>query len=218
LAFPNLVGDPSLAARLFDVGYHDRMGFTYWVRDDNKLTDRIFQTVTEVRRIGHFPQILATLREHLSTVGQTKTYIQIVRTGLDGYAHRQKRRPPVAAIVKEVQQEFEQLSMSCSDLCSEMGLRACLYLTADHGILWRDEFEPEVLGNAPANSSPRWCGWRDLYQQRDKGHRFVVDNMEYYCLGFPKLRRQLRIDEQGVHGGISFQESIVPFITMRIGD
>lgn len=218
LAFPNVIGVPSLAARLFDAGHHDRLGFTYWTREDNELTDKMFQAIAEVKKCGHFPQILATLRECLAGVDQNKTYIQIVRTGLDSYAHGQKRKPPVAAVVDNICQEFEQLGALCSELCVEMGLRACLYLTADHGVLWRDEFEPEIVGNAPASSSPRWCGWRDLYHQSDKGRRIVVDDVEYYCLGFPKLRRGLRIDEQGVHGGISFQESVVPLVTMRIGE
>jgi len=218
VAFRNLIGTPSVAMRLFGIGYHHRLGFTYWTREDNQLTDRLFHTIAEVKKIGRFSQILATLRSHLSSAGQRKSYVQIVRTGLDGYAHAQKRRPPVAAIVEEVRQEFKQLAALCGELCSELGLRARLYLTADHGILWRDEFEPEVIGDAPGKSSPRWCGWRDLYHQRDKGRRFLIDGEEYHCLGFPKLRRPLRIDEQGVHGGISFQESIVPFITMRIGD
>lgn len=218
LAFPNLIGVPSLAARMFDAGYHNRLGFTYWVREDNKLTDRMFQAIPEVRKCGHFPQILTRLRDYLDGLDRAKTYIQIVRTGLDGYAHGQKRKPPVVAIVEEVRQEFKELGALCVQLCSQMGLRACLYLAADHGILWRDEFEPEIVGNAPANSSARWCGWRDLYHQSDEGRRIVVEGIEYYCLGFPNLRRQLHIDEQGLHGGISFQESVVPLITARIGD
>lgn len=218
VAFPNLIGVPPLPMRLFDAGYHHRLGFTYWTREDNQLTDRLFHPIAEVKKIGHFPQILATLRSHLSDASQRKSYVQIVRTGLDGYAHAQKRRPPIAAIVEEVRQEFEQLTALCGRLCSELGLRACVYLTADHGILWRYEFEPKIVGDAPGKSSPRWCGWRDLYHQRDKGRRFLIDGEEYYCLGFPRLRRPLRIDEQGIHGGISFQESIVPFITVRIGD
>ena len=214
IAFPNLIGDPPLAMRLFDNSYHHRLGFTYWTRQDNRLTDRLFHTIAEVKKTGRFAEIIAEIQSCLTTARQHKIYIQIVRTGLDGYAHAQKRQPPVAAIVKDIQREFEQLAT----LCSKLGLRACLYLTADHGILWRDEFEPKIIGDAPGKSSLRWCGWRDLYHQHDKGRRFLADGKEYYCLGFPKLRRQLHIDEQGVHGGVSFQESIVPFVTARIGD
>ena len=212
VAFPNLIGSPPLAMRLFEAGYHDRLGFTYWTREDNQLTNRLFHTIADVRKVGDFPQILATLRSYLSDARHRKSYVQIVRTGLDGYAHGQKRRPPIAAIVAEVYQELESLAT----LCNELRLRARLYLSADHGILWRDEFKPEIIGDAPGKSSLRWCSWRELYHQRDKGRRFVFGDQEYYCLGFPKLRRPLRIDEQGVHGGISFQESIVPFICRTV--
>jgi hypothetical protein len=214
VAFPNLIGTPTLAMELFDAGYQHRLGFTYWTREDNQLTDQLFHTITEVNKIGHFPQILEILRQYLSTAGENRVYIQLVRTGLDGYAHAQKRKPPVTTIVAEIYQEFEQLAQ----LCKEFGRRVCIYLTADHGILWRDEFEPEVIGSAPAKSSSRWCHWRDLYHQRDKGRQFLVNGEEYYCLGFPKLRRPLRIDEQGVHGGISFQESIVPLVSCCLMD
>jgi hypothetical protein len=217
-AFPNLIGDPPLTVRLFDAGYHNRVGFTYWTREDNQLTDRLFYAVSDVKKTGHFSQILAAARESvIAAAGRGKCYFQILRTGLDSYAHRQKRRPPISAVVKEIWQELERLAILCVDLCRDLELSACLYLTADHGILWRDEFETEVVGNAPGKSSLRWCGWRDLYHQSDKGRRFLVDGKEYYCLGFPKLRRSLHIDEQGIHGGISFQESIVPFVTLRIG-
>jgi hypothetical protein len=218
VAFPNLINTPALAMRLFEAGYHDRLGFTYWTRKDNELTDRLFNTFAEVKRLSHLPQILAMIRDYLSDIKDRKSYIQIVRTGLDGYAHAQKRRPPVAAIVEEILQEFDQLRSLCDQLCSELGRRAYLCLSADHGILWRDDFEPVVIGNAPAKSNPRWCSWRDLYYQRENGRRFSISGEECYCLGFPKVRRPLRIDEQGIHGGISFQESIVPFITCPLGE
>ena len=215
-AFPNLVGDPPMSIRLFDAGYHNRVGFTYWAREDNQLTNRLFHAITDVRKIGHYSQILEGVRESVERTVKGKNYFQILRTGLDGYAHAQKRRPPISAVVQEVRREFEQLIALCTELCRGSKLGACLYLVADHGILWRDEFDPEIVGTAPGKSSLRWCGWHDLYQQRDRGKRFLVDGQEYYCLGYPKLRRPLHIDEQGIHGGISFQESVVPFVTVRI--
>jgi hypothetical protein len=217
VAFPNALGAPTLAERLFDLGFHHRLGFTYWTREDNKLTNQLFQAVPEVHKISHFPHIIATLRQQLGNKGQaTKSYIQIVRTGLDGYAHSQRRRPPISAIVDDIRQEFLSLVDLCSELHHKYGWRTNLYLTADHGILWHDEFKPVVIGTAPAKSSSRWCSWQELYHQEESGRRFLVNNTEYYCLGYPKLRRPPRIDEQGVHGGISFQESIVPFIAVRI--
>jgi hypothetical protein len=212
VAFPNVIGDRPLAVRLFDLGFHNRLGFTYWTRQDNRLTERLFRTIPRVHKAGDFLEILTILRNYLGGMSGGKCYVQIVRAGLDGYAHGQKRKPPEDAIVAEVQQEFRMVG----DLCQELSLRARLYLTADHGILWRDKFEPQVIGSAPGKSSPRWCDWRELYYQEDKGRCFLVDDEEYYCLGFPKLRRPLRIDEQGVHGGISYQESVVPFAKLEI--
>lgn len=214
VAFPNLIGAPSLAVKLFNLGYHHRLGFTYWTREDNPLTDRLFQSISEVKKIGYFPLIVETLRQYIRSAQGNKIYIQLVRTGLDGYAHAQKRQPPVTAIVAEIFEEFRQLVM----LCEEFGERATVYLTADHGILWSNEFTPKIVGNAPVNSSARWCNWRDLYHQSEPGRRFLVNGDEYYCLGFPKIRRSLHIDEQGVHGGISFQEAIVPFVSYHFRD
>ena len=213
-AFPRIIGDTPPAVRLFDRGYRRRMGFTYWSREDNPLTDVLFRTIPDVSAVGDFSTILATLRREIHTSSEQKTCLQIVRTGLDGYAHHQKRKPPVTAIVDTILDEM----LSLADLFHEAGCTARIHLTADHGILWRDEFEPQIVGRAPAGASPRSCEWHALYQQDDPGRRFAVANKELYCLGYPKLRRGLRIDEQGVHGGISFQESIVPLLTMRIGD
>lgn len=211
-AFPNIVNNPPLAIRLFDVRYQDGLGVSYWTRDDNKLTDLLFRTIPHVEKIGDFHSVLASVESFLKKQREQKVYIQILRTGLDGYIHHQKRQPPVAPLVRQIYQEFESLA----ELCGRLGRTAHLYLTSDHGILWRDEFEAEIIGSAPGKASARWCTWKDLYQQNETGKRFVVNKQEYYCLGFPKLRRALHIDEQGVHGGISFQESIVPFITIRV--
>lgn len=209
-AFPNIVNNPPLAIRLFDVGYQDGLGISYWTREDNTLTDLLFRTIPHVEKIGDFHSVLASVESFLREHQKQKVYIQILRTGLDGYIHHQKRQPPVAPLVQEIYQEYESLA----ELCGRLGRTANVYLMSDHGILWRDEFEAEIVGSAPGKASARWCTWKDLYQQSDTGKRFVVNQQEYYCLGYPKLRRPLHIDEQGVHGGISFQESIVPFIRL----
>ena len=214
VAFPNIVGDTPPAVRLFDRGYQQRLGFTYWTRENNPLTDLLFRTIPDVNAVGDFSTILATLRTEIHATSKQKTYIQIIRTGLDGYAHHQKRKPPIEAIVDAILKEV----LALADLLHDWGRTARIHLTADHGILWRGEFDPQVIGRAPAGASPRSCDWSNLYQQDEPGRRFTVAGRELYCLGYPKLRRSLRIDEQGVHGGISFQESIVPFLTIRIGD
>ena len=212
IGFRNIIGDPPIAARLFDLGFQHRLGFTHWYREDNVLTDNLFRTISHTEKVGHFSQVLDNLHRCFRTAKWQKMYVQILLTGLDGYAHGQKRKPPVDDIVDDILKEF----ISVAKLFQELGLSACLYLTADHGILWRDEFEPEVIGNAPGKASPRCAEWSELYQQRETGKRFKLHGEELYCLNYPKVRRPLHIDDQGVHGGISFQESIVPFITLEV--
>jgi hypothetical protein len=214
IAFPHIINSPTIAERLFDLGYHNRLGFTYWTREDNSLTNRLFFAFSELEKTNRFPHILAQLESYSQK--EQKTFVQIIRTGLDGYAHSQKRTPPIRAIIDEVEQEFMQVANLCAKINQKYGWHINIHLTADHGILWLHECEPLVIGTAPSQSSSRWCHWRDLYYQEEKGHQFLVNNEEYYCLGYPKLRRPPRIDEQGVHGGISYQESIVPFATVRI--
>ena len=217
IAFPNAIGAPSVAERLFDRGFHRRIGFTYWTREDNELTNLLFRSLPEMHKTGNFDDIVSGARRVVmesATLG--KPFIQIVRTGLDGYAHKQKRTPPVAAIVDEIFQEFSQLVAISQEAQRVNGCRTGLFLTAIHGILWQTEFESQVVGRAPSGASARYCRWADLFQQDETGMRFVVGHEEYYCLNYPKVRRPLRIDEQGVHGGVSFQESVVPFIAVRV--
>jgi hypothetical protein len=213
IAFPRIIGDTPLAVQLFDRGYRNRLGFTYWTRERNALTNRLFRTISRVEAVGDLSAILSTLRAEIDPTQMEKTFVQIVRTGLDGYAHHQKRRPPIKAIVDGIFGEVAAMA----GLIRELGCSGRIHLVSDHGILWRDEFEPQIVGQTQAGANPRVCRWKDLYQQSESGRRFVIDGVELYCLGFPKLRRPLRIDEQGVHGGISFEESIVPFLTLRIG-
>lgn len=212
VAFPRVVGNPQLAVRLFDRGYHNRLGFTYWTRNSNRLTDMLFFAIPNVSVTRDISSLLKQIHEAMLAASDQKTYIQVVRTGLDGYAHHQKRKPPVENIVDSIMREV----LALKDLLLDMGKRASIYLASDHGILWRDEFVPQVVGHAPAGANPRVCGWRELYYQDMQGHRFVMAGEEFYSLGYPYLRRSLRIDEQGVHGGISFQESVVPFLTVRV--
>lgn len=217
IAFPNAIGTPSVAELLFDRGFHHRIGFTYWTRKDNELTNLLFRSLPEVRKTGDFDEIAAGVRwaaGESTTPG--KLFVQIVRTGLDGYAHKQKRTPPIAAVVDEIFREFSQLVEIFKETQRLNGYRTGLFLTADHGLLWQNEFEPQVVGRAPSGSSARYCRWTDLFQQDETGMRFLVGHEEYYCLNYPKVRRPLRIDEQGVHGGVSFQESIVPFIGLKV--
>lgn len=154
--------------------------------------------------------VTTQLDYYLQQHGNERVFAQIVRTGLDVGAHHVKEQPPVEALLSQVLSGVKALIQ----LLQGTQRRAKLFVTSDHGILWRNEFVPEVIGNA--QGSPRMAHWRALAQQREAGLRFDVAGETYYALAYPMLRRPLRIDEAGVHGGISFAESIVPFVSLEV--
>lgn len=214
LGYLNVVGalrhQLRVAERLFRVGFEQRLGFTYWEREENTLTDRLFYSFGEVIKSNDFSTILSSIQREL---GRSRVYIQIVRTALDGYVHHQKRKVKIDGVVDEVFGELFQIA----DVLKTTERRARLYLTADHGLLWREDLANAVVLSDARGSSPRYVevGAR-LTQQYARGKRFECDGGVIYCLDHLELNRPLNADEQAVHGGISFQESIVPLVTMEI--
>lgn len=204
IGFRTIVGDPPLALCLFDRGYADRLGFTYWEREDNRLTDALFRTV-QTEKVRYFSEILERLRQR----SLKKTYVQILRSGLDGLAHGYRGRPPIEAVVEDVWDDFTALA----EMLVDKGVFARLYLVSDHGILWQHEAQFAVVGNESGKVHPRY------YAPDERGrHGMTVtfNGHEYHVLDYLQVRRELYSDEQGTHGGISFQESIVPFVTLEV--
>jgi hypothetical protein len=200
-----IVGKPPLAQRLFDVGFHQLLGFTYWERAGEPLTDRVFTGFGDrVHKVKSFEDVLAALDgEKLSG-----TFVQIVRMGLDGAAHRQREKPNVAAIVADIFVDFERLTT----LFERKGISAQLYLTSDHGILWAHEHTLQVYEFSNADH-PR-------HYEHSKRSQHVLnvefEGKEFALLEYPYLRRDLRANEWGVHGGLSFEESVVPLLSITI--
>lgn len=201
-----IVGEPTLAQRLFDAGYRHLLGFTYWERAEEPLTDRLFTGFGDrVRKVKSFDEALATLQgENL-----TNAFVQIVRTGLDSAAHRQREKPTIDAMTMDVLSGLERLAA----LCERKGVSARVYLTSDHGILWAHEHRLQVYEYGDADH-PR-------YYEYHKRSQHVVnvefDGKAFAVLEYPYLRRELRANEWGVHGGLSFEESVVPLIRLTIG-
>lgn len=210
LCFPTIIGSPPLAARLFDAGFTARVGFSYWYREDNELTNRLFTTIHDTRRCGTMKDVLAQLGVYVHAHSAERIFVQIVRVGLDANAHHMRELPPLAALLQQLFVTVRALVK----LLSHTHRRAALYVTSDHGVLWRDEFTPEVVGNM--QGSARYAHWRDLDRQHQSGLRFDAYGDTYYALPYHLLRRRLRSDEAGVHGGVSFQESIVPFLSVEV--
>ncbi len=197
-----IVGELPLARRLFEKGAYRPIGFTYWERSQEPLTNQIFTGFGDkTYKVRAFEEILDMLKNQ----DLRGTYIQIVRMGLDGASHRHWDKPQIPAAVSAILADFERMI----DLYKAKGLYAHLYLTSDHGILWASEHELQVFEENPSAESPR-------YYEYPKQTPFTLnvqfDGESFAVLVYPYLRRRLRANEWGVHGGLSFQESIIPLI------
>ncbi|MFN3420244.1 MAG: alkaline phosphatase family protein, partial [Armatimonadota bacterium] len=200
--------EPTVALRLTELGYRRSFGFSYWERADNELTGKLFAGITEgVQRVKSFDEVL----EQLPKLPLEGSFVQIVRQGLDQVGHRYRDRPNIAATVQQISDELRQLQRCLA----EKDLTATIFLTADHGILWSHEHELKLYEAGGSHVPPRYCeglrGGEGIWLVQFEGNDFAV-------LTYPFVRRKLRSDEWGVHGGLSFEESFVPFVTVQADD
>ena len=205
LGMRRLVGAPRLAHRLFDLGYPNARGFTYWTRDSNDLTDELFagfgSGVTAARTIG---EITNALHAGLPR----GTYVQVIRDGVDGVAHDSRTPPPVPALVRGCLDQLEQLA----EVARRAGRTALLYLCTDHGMLWRDEHAFVPLPE-PVQPRPRYF---ETSRISDRVKTFPGAEAGGSALHYPYLRRPFRATEWGVHGGLSYEESVIPLVELAV--
>lgn len=207
VGFPAVIGSPPLAAQLFASGLTTRVGFTYWDRQDEPLTNRLFRTIADTRRLdsnrpGAFGQVVDWLSAH----DLAGTYVQIVRSALDDYAEGHRTTVPRLAVLQQVRRDLEAVL----DVLEHKGRPALLFAVADHGILWKEDghsIEPVNLNGA------RYAQGRG---GNGRGRVFDVEGQPFWVLDYPQMGRSWRSNEQGIHGGISFEESIVPFIRWEV--
>jgi len=202
------IGRPALAQRLFDIGFRNCIGFTYWERAEEPITDRLFTGFGDrVHKVKSFDEALTRLEQKCDNELRG-IFIQIVRAGLDNVAHRQREIPNIAACVTEIMTDFERLA----SFFERRKVATQLYLLADHGILWAQEHNLQVYEFSTAEH-PR-------YYEHARHSEYVLtvefEGKEFALLDYPYLRRELRANEWGVHGGLSFEESIVPFVSLRV--
>jgi hypothetical protein len=202
-----VVGRPSISRRLFSLGYVDQAAFTYYPPERGGVAADIHDTLSksQVVRVRAFDEVL----EKLDRTEVTRGYIQITLAGLDQICHAHHDRPPREHYLTEILHRFEAL-MECLDRKADRVL-ACL--TADHGILWRDDVEGQVRIA------------RDLFREDIRSPRYIKGSIHrvygkrcrslgqnFTLLKAPWMTRRFRSNEWGVHGGISAWESLVPLI------
>jgi hypothetical protein len=206
VCFPAIVNNPPIASRLFTNGFSRRIGFTYWERQDNQLTDKLFETIGDMHEIRTG---FGEVARYLSKAPDLRqTYIQIVRSALDDYADGIRTLVPRDTLVHELWDDIATIA----DVLRKRGLRARIFAVADHGLLWKDQNHPfQILGQErgglrhgptkPPNSRGKWVS---------------LDSDRSWVLDYPQLHRDFRNNEQGTHGGISFEECVVPFFTLEV--
>ena len=207
--FQNVIGhEMPIAVKLFDLGFKNRTGYTYWERQTNELTDILFRAIHRTLSVSSMAEVF----DHLKTSEFKKNYIQIVRVGLDQYAHSCLREDLVQkrqVTLKQIRSDLNTIS----SIFKEKELKALICAISDHGILWRDRIELVKIGSEFGKSSPRYYGVDESVKFPEGNGRYVlVDELTYFQLDYPYIKRGLHRNEWGVHGGLSFQESIVPLI------
>lgn len=211
VGFRNIVNRPSIAQRLFRRKFRKRLGFAYWDRN-NELTNILFHGFdpsTQMFRVDEFKEALLAL-DHLSS---EQTYVQIVVNGLDSVCHHHRERPAVAATARHL---FDNVLLALVEKLHRIRVSALVYAVADHGILWKPEpgaSEDFVVVGDERVRSNRYAKGAFI---APNSLQFTCYDQNYTVLAYPYLFNRLSSLEWGTHGGISFQESVVPFVKWEV--
>jgi len=195
----------SINARLNMKSFTDHIGFTYWSKGQEDLSTDLYRSMHEdkIHRIREFDQVCSTIRDHGL---DSKTYIQITRMGLDQESHNRKEQPAIDHLVGEIISDVNQMY----EVLDELSDHFRIYLTSDHGILWRGDVADDMQLIDEDHSHPRYI---EGATKISKGiTERVSSETQRTALAYPYMTRDFQHTEWGVHGGLSYQESFVPFI------
>lgn len=205
VGFPAIVGDPPLAQRLSRLGLSRARGYTYWSRESNDVAAVMFAGLP-LQRVGGMAEALALLGDEPFD----GLYAQVVRIGTDGLAHgrREVSRTEVAATVAAVHADLHALA----ELLDRQKIAGAVYLTSDHGMLWRREHALQ-LASYPSNH-PRYAV--GALPAGTPTTLITAAGQVYSLFHYPYLSQNLRANDGGVHGGLSYWESIVPLVRIEV--
>ena len=196
----------SVYAALTNKEFYNVYGFTYWKRGQEDLSTDLHSAMGKsVYRINDFDQCLTQLQEDQPL--DEKTYVQITRMGFDQDSHNRKEKPNHDAVRDSLATDLSELADVAAGITDDFRI----FVTADHGILWRDHLpdDPPVVCE----------DWKDharfVEGDEDLAHGMTeqdADRDTATGLAYPYLTRELKNTEWGVHGGFSYHESVVPLI------
>jgi hypothetical protein len=135
----------------------------------------------------------------------------MVREGLDGLAHnrREVSQQEIKSTVDVIHQDFHRLV----ELLNEKKLRGVIYLVADHGILWKKQHKWQIIeGNN--SKHPRYVA--NNPDMSEFGTEFATKQQTFHLWHYPYLGKKIKANDSGVHGGLSYWESIVPFVRVEV--
>jgi hypothetical protein len=191
--------------------FYNSFGFTYWERGDEDLSTDLHSGINEVEQISDFEEGIQILEEE--SPFSEKTYVQITRMGLDQESHNRKEDPNRKAVVQSLKEDLQMLL----DTAKKISNKFRVFVTADHGILWRDQL-PSTSNVVCDDYLPHARFVEDEGNIENGriilgGYGTVTTGLEY-----PYLTRELKNTEWGVHGGFSYYESVVPLIEFTESD
>jgi hypothetical protein len=207
IGFASIINAPSIFERLMSHGYLNARGYTYWEPEHNIIADYMFRGIP-TRQVVNFQDILSALsREPV----RDKVYIQIVREGLDGLAHgkRELRSSEIIAAIGAIKDDIEQL---CG-LLKTMYQDTCVYIVADHGILWKNDHSWQ---SALEDGSKARFTSHLVKDRASVGFTYDYDTIAFRLYRYPILGAKIPKNDSGVHGGLSYHESLVPFIKIEV--
>ncbi len=206
VGFPSMIGSPSLARRLIDVGLPHSRGFSYWEREQNDVSEQLFQGIPLKKVSG-----LADSFDELKKLDLRGLYVQMVREGLDGLAHgrREVSQQEIKTTIEDIYQDFRYLIK----LLTEKEVHGAIYLVADHGLLWKKQHKWQLIKDT-GSKHPRYTTSNPNTPEATT--EFSTEWQKFYLWHYPYLGRQIKANDSGIHGGLSYWESVVPFVRVEV--
>ena len=206
VGFPAIIGQTPLVQQLITAGLPHSRGYSYWEREQNDVSQTLFAGIP-LEKIPNFEIVF----ERITQLNPRGLYIQIVRQGLDGLAHGHREVTPyeIQASVDAIHHDFERLA----DWLKEKAVFGAVYLIADHGILWKNQHKLQLLPGEQGRH-PRYN--TELPKNHDLSTVINTRHQTFYLWQYPYLAHPIKSNDSGVHGGLSYWESLVPFVRVEV--
>lgn len=203
-----IVGEaPTIAERMLEKDRDNIYGYSYWSREEEELTREIFTPIPEEDFMVYkqFDEVIKDLKNKNLNQG----FVQIILNGLDGYCHSHRDYPPIDALLK---QQLQNNLRKLEKFCKRKNISSTIFMTSDHGILWERNNNFEMVNE---------------FNLKDKGKRYtsgkimrditkVFKDQKYTAFKYPYITQKIKRNEWGVHGGLSYEENIVPLIKKEV--